>query len=355
MFALMIIFTGVQTREHCYEMMEKALYENFVAAFEHDSERIGGADYEPRCCALDIEHETFLTSKQAMMYKVSIMKVVSEIRKLTQGKTPHVCFSKVRSEIDGGEKTEDGSWQLEEDCGGDEAVSKKALKDVCDIPLPSLSSSFFGLSSSPKSTLLPSPPGDKAESSEAGFAARCDTKESRVTSSTETTTATTTITDTVNSGSSSPALVQPDSDVVNLPTDDICAELVVADTGTGDKITNPHYGQTGGTINNLSFQDLFGDDCDDDDDMSKSALVVDDSGISSEQASINGASESTASNGDGEVSKSSTAVPKIVYFWEREDYKPDSSEETEEGSYSHPVNGELKSSSTGTHRHHSSR
>lgn len=75
-------------------MIEKALYENFVAAFAHDDKQIGGRDYVPRTCALDMEHNIFLSSKMAATYKSSVMKLVSETRKLTQIKTAHSCFSK---------------------------------------------------------------------------------------------------------------------------------------------------------------------------------------------------------------------------------------------------------------------
>ncbi|XP_025087537.1 ATP-dependent DNA helicase Q5-like [Pomacea canaliculata] len=83
---------AVKTREHCFEMLEKALYENFVEAFQHDLEQVRTADCESRCCALDLEHEIFLSAKQANMYKVSITKLVRDVKKLSSEKMPHPCF-----------------------------------------------------------------------------------------------------------------------------------------------------------------------------------------------------------------------------------------------------------------------
>lgn len=73
-------------------MLEKALYENFVEAFQHDLEQVRTADCESRCCALDLEHEIFLSAKQANMYKVSITKLVRDVKKLSSEKMPHPCF-----------------------------------------------------------------------------------------------------------------------------------------------------------------------------------------------------------------------------------------------------------------------
>ncbi|GFN74674.1 ATP-dependent DNA helicase q5-like [Plakobranchus ocellatus] len=82
----------VKTREHCLEMLEKAFYENFVAAFK-EHKRIVNREIESRDCALNAEHEVFLSSKLAASYKSSIMKLISEARKLTQTCTSHPCFA----------------------------------------------------------------------------------------------------------------------------------------------------------------------------------------------------------------------------------------------------------------------
>ena len=74
-------------------MLEKALYENFVAAFSEEGKRIINREVESRECALNAEHEAFVSSKLATSYKSSILKLVSEARKLTQSHTPHPCFS----------------------------------------------------------------------------------------------------------------------------------------------------------------------------------------------------------------------------------------------------------------------
>ncbi|XP_055894999.1 ATP-dependent DNA helicase Q5-like [Biomphalaria glabrata] len=82
----------VKTREHCFEMIEKALYENFITVFAQDETRIRRRDYEPRTQALDMEYQVFMSNKLAPVYKSSILKLVSEIGKLTQKKQPHSCF-----------------------------------------------------------------------------------------------------------------------------------------------------------------------------------------------------------------------------------------------------------------------
>ena len=74
-------------------MLEKALYENFVAAFSDDDKRIINREVECKDCALGAEYEAFVSSKLATSYKSSILKLVSEARKLTQSKKPHPCFS----------------------------------------------------------------------------------------------------------------------------------------------------------------------------------------------------------------------------------------------------------------------
>ena len=78
-----------QIREHCFEMLEKNLYENFVAFYEKDFERISARDFEPRCCAIEVEHGLFQAHKIANIYKTSIMRTVSEIKKYTQENKLH--------------------------------------------------------------------------------------------------------------------------------------------------------------------------------------------------------------------------------------------------------------------------
>ncbi|XP_059147402.1 ATP-dependent DNA helicase Q5-like [Physella acuta] len=89
----------VKTREHCFEMIEKSLYENFIRVYAEEDQRIRARDYEPRTNALDLEHQIFLASKLAPMYKSSVTKLVSEIRKLTQNNEAHACFKKGESAV----------------------------------------------------------------------------------------------------------------------------------------------------------------------------------------------------------------------------------------------------------------
>ncbi|ESP03659.1 hypothetical protein LOTGIDRAFT_171190 [Lottia gigantea] len=82
----------VKTREHCFSMLEKGLYQNFITYYEEDSDKLRSRDYEPRCCALDLEHKIFKSNKIAVMYKSSVMKTVSEIRRLTREKELHTSI-----------------------------------------------------------------------------------------------------------------------------------------------------------------------------------------------------------------------------------------------------------------------
>ncbi|GFR68240.1 ATP-dependent DNA helicase Q5-like [Elysia marginata] len=118
----------VKTREHCFEMLEKALYENFVAAFSEDDHRIMNREVESRDCALNAEHKAFLTSKLSTSYKSSIMKLVSEARKLTQSHTPHPCFSvSVGNDLG---QSEQGSKNRVESClNGHSLSSLSSAKD----------------------------------------------------------------------------------------------------------------------------------------------------------------------------------------------------------------------------------
>ncbi|XP_048243709.1 ATP-dependent DNA helicase Q5-like isoform X2 [Haliotis rufescens] len=82
----------VKIREHCFQMLETALYENYINHYENESDRISARDYVPRCCALDLEYQTFQSNKIANVYKAGVMRVVSEIRKCTKDKKVHTSL-----------------------------------------------------------------------------------------------------------------------------------------------------------------------------------------------------------------------------------------------------------------------
>ena len=388
---------ALQTREHCFEMMEKSLYENFVAAFQHDFERIRAADYEPRSCALDLEHGVLTGSKQAMMYKVSIMKLISEIRKLSQDKTPHECFSRA---------TQAAACSEEKEGGGDDVASRLPTVPVesaaegrrvweggdCDIP--AFTHNFYGGSSSAKASQLPSKTGESRFSSEVTCSTNPDTDSARGSAAASSTS--TTQSGTRSSNSSPPPAHSSDSDsdanesldtrgggvAQNLSVTDSGADcslntkgtrsdynLDAQDAGAAQNLSvadsgadcSPNTGEASSDHNNISTKDLFGDNSDDDDDedagTSKSDCAMNDSSFCAELTQDSNRTECVTGNSEGKDSLSGVcnvvrpAVPKIVYFWEREDYQPEESEPTEDGPQSSPImNGEVKSKSK-THHH----
>ncbi|KAL8598755.1 hypothetical protein ACOMHN_033319 [Nucella lapillus] len=359
----------VKTREHCYEMLEKSLYENFVSAFQNDTERVGGAEYEPRCCALDLEHEVFMTSKKAMMYKASIMKVVSQIRKLSQDKTPHDCFSEPRRPEDcfedgGGESTDekmqtDGAekdgcsrrvnsslhnsyidktlWESDDDNEMNDAMS--ASDELDD-------SAIFKVSPFVKaSELCQSGPGRSA-SKMGNSRDKKDSLPNNVSSG--------------NASSSSPSAAgrKMDRDPSLSPTSLYPEEAWDDGSPSGSPDTSDgHQERATPSTHTVSLQDLFGDSSDEmgseageaNNVMDDSSACVDQSVATESTKSVTSSREDgacvsdviTGSNGDSETK---TQVPKIVYFWEREGYQPEQEEEEAEvlPVSSSPVNGALK-------------
>ncbi|KAL5013049.1 hypothetical protein ScPMuIL_011600 [Solemya velum] len=79
----------VKAREHCMSLLENALRTNFTAYYEDIPHKLIGKDYEPRCCAIDLEHEVFMANKMANMYKASVMRTVNDIKRTSTLKELH--------------------------------------------------------------------------------------------------------------------------------------------------------------------------------------------------------------------------------------------------------------------------
>ncbi|KAK3099186.1 hypothetical protein FSP39_000705 [Pinctada imbricata] len=79
----------VKTREHCLQMIENKLRENFGHYYIDVPHKLAAVEYEPKCCAIDVEYEVFKSSKMANLYKASVMKMVNEIGKCTKNKELH--------------------------------------------------------------------------------------------------------------------------------------------------------------------------------------------------------------------------------------------------------------------------
>lgn len=278
-------------------MLEKALYQNFVAAFEHDSERVRRADYEPHCCALDIEHSIFLSSKQNNLYKVSVMKIVGDIKKLALEKKPHECFLKKDLKI---------SWT--------DSISK-------DIYISTGTKSEVVISPKSESVIT----ACKGEISDKDSECEVDEFAGR----------------------------KESSEVFELQAKHFETEGIQEEATTSYGISIHGRGESCNTTDGtLTTKDLFGNVSDDDEYFLDELLNIDnDSGISSEQGhSANKMDTSEGQNGNytcittlsepsitlthsqaaesnallsSSTNSSKPEAPKIVYFWEREDYRPE--------------------------------
>ncbi|XP_064637483.1 ATP-dependent DNA helicase Q5-like isoform X2 [Lineus longissimus] len=84
-----IINLTVKGREYCLKLLEDALKSNYMTYFEGNSSKLACADYEPRCCAIDMEYDIFKVNKLLNIYRAGIMKKVGEIKKLTENREIH--------------------------------------------------------------------------------------------------------------------------------------------------------------------------------------------------------------------------------------------------------------------------
>ena len=73
-------------------MIEDALRVNFTSYFDGNSLKLAASDYEPRICAIDLEHGVFKSNKLMNTYKASIVRLTSEIKKTTKEKNLHMSF-----------------------------------------------------------------------------------------------------------------------------------------------------------------------------------------------------------------------------------------------------------------------
>lgn len=70
-------------------MLTTALYSNYIAYYKDIPSKMAAADYEPNCCAIDLEYNVFKTSKATNLYKAAIMSKSNEIKKITSTKELH--------------------------------------------------------------------------------------------------------------------------------------------------------------------------------------------------------------------------------------------------------------------------
>ena len=79
-------------RTHCLQMLEDALRNNYSKYYAGNTVKIAASDYEPRCCAIDLEYEVFQGSKLANIYKVNVMKKTREIKQCSQSEELHISL-----------------------------------------------------------------------------------------------------------------------------------------------------------------------------------------------------------------------------------------------------------------------
>ncbi|WAQ98421.1 RECQ5-like protein [Mya arenaria] len=73
----------VAAREHCMELLEKALLTNYCQFYRDQPSKQAAQDYVPRCTAIDMEHAVFKGNKLHNIYKTSIMRKVMDVKKST--------------------------------------------------------------------------------------------------------------------------------------------------------------------------------------------------------------------------------------------------------------------------------
>ncbi|XP_053399831.1 ATP-dependent DNA helicase Q5-like [Mercenaria mercenaria] len=104
----------VAQREHCMALLEKALLDNYVQYYKDIPTKMAAKDFVPRCCAIDLEYEVFKANRLHNIYKASVMRSVSEIKKFTALKDLHTSLVPKWS------STSDASPS---DTGGDKDIS----------------------------------------------------------------------------------------------------------------------------------------------------------------------------------------------------------------------------------------
>ncbi|CAH1267361.1 RECQL5 [Branchiostoma lanceolatum] len=74
----------IKAREHCLKLLEDALRENFLQFFRDNPAKQAASEWEPQCCAIDVEHKVFRASRVASTYRMGALKKVNEINNTTK-------------------------------------------------------------------------------------------------------------------------------------------------------------------------------------------------------------------------------------------------------------------------------
>ncbi|RUS90125.1 hypothetical protein EGW08_002092 [Elysia chlorotica] len=330
---------AVKTREHCLEMLEKALYENFVAAFTENDKRIVNREVESRDCALNAEHEAFLSSKLATSYKSSIMKLVSEARKLTQSHTPHPCFL-VSFDMDL-DLTEEGTGcnshalsDSTDDVGDEISDSPSKDKNEAGISASSVFQTASELLSRSKGVNKPFKPPSMARS--------LPSSSSTVTTSINSNSCSSKVTEKKHSGLSSGFCTASELDSTsdgNLSAKPFSKYSVISKLfgeGSDEEDLGPQKYPESFPKTSVNFKEI-------DSPTPSTNLLID---LTNDEATDTSAKSVKKSSTKKNVGKS-TNIPKIVYFFERKDKEEDGNEKLEPGTTNSPSLSSFESKETG--------
>jgi hypothetical protein len=91
-----------QAREHCLQLLETALLQNFEKHCSDCSLKFAVADEEAHQAAVNEEFAVFSNSKQAVGYKAAIMKCVNQVKQATAGGLLHSAFLPKQPETEAG-------------------------------------------------------------------------------------------------------------------------------------------------------------------------------------------------------------------------------------------------------------
>ncbi|XP_041458378.1 ATP-dependent DNA helicase Q5-like [Lytechinus variegatus] len=90
----------IKVREHCMQLLEKALRANINAAFSDESNGLTSNDYKIQRCAISAEYSAMEAAKTCNLYKAKVFGQVGEIGKKTKEGRLHDLFISVTDEED---------------------------------------------------------------------------------------------------------------------------------------------------------------------------------------------------------------------------------------------------------------
>ena len=130
-----------KAREHCLQLLEKALFENYTRHFDGNPHKLLASDYAPKFSAIDLEHEVFKASRLANSYKAAIMKKVTEIKKVTAAKDIHISLI---PKWESTQTTGDENDEMDVDVKTDGEYKMQSDADIVDMPSPHEGTSTTG-------------------------------------------------------------------------------------------------------------------------------------------------------------------------------------------------------------------